>query len=92
MKSEMTSEGEKWSIDREGIVHFRFEEVDWLELSSLNHQNSLGEIVFSMIEDRKKEKLVLSVDLMGSYGLCGEFTAQRASIVSVTPPNGKRED
>jgi hypothetical protein len=52
---------------------------------SLNHQNVLSSLNFSLVTDSKEGTSVLQVELEHCYGLSGSFNARKAKVVSIVP-------
>ncbi|WP_167313334.1 Imm50 family immunity protein [Ralstonia insidiosa] len=71
--------------EADSLVHFRFEGVSDLVLDGLNHQNVLTCLEFEQVDATKHARAGLLVTLEHCFGLCGQFRAERASIVSVKP-------
>lgn len=71
--------------EADSLVHFRFERVSDLVLEGLSHQNVLSGLEFERVDATGHAPAGLLVTLEHCYGLCGQFRAERASVVSVRP-------
>ncbi len=67
------------------LVHFRFHEVDELQLEGFNCQNALFGLMISDIRDRQLERIHFEVSLQSAFGLGGSFLCHQIEVIDVSP-------
>jgi hypothetical protein len=84
---EMTSEVNKdgfYVLTKHYLVHFKFSNIDHVNLQHFNHQNAIFELIIAEIE-KPTDHAKLEVEISHAHGLNGTFRAVSGEVLSVTP-------
>ena len=71
------------------IIKIRFESIDKIHLAGFNHQNVINDIDIQSIWSEQINDQVLTVKILGAYGIEGEFECRSIRVVSLNPLNRK---
>lgn len=84
MTSEVTEAG-YYKLVNDSVVHFRFENIFDFELEGFNNQNVLSSLNLSLITVPEQTERALHVEFEHCYQFSSEFSARKATVVSVVP-------
>jgi hypothetical protein len=87
---EMTSKvdnTDKYELTNHSLVHFRFLEIDRLDLAGFNHQNVLQSLKIDYVDNDKDGMPKFEIEFVGIFGVDAKFFCKAIKIESVEPFN-----